>query len=63
MFNEGHCFVCTGAKTAVLLHGSANTPLPGTIQEADDKKITETYCTLGINKVNEFIAGSELYPL
>ena len=61
--NEGHRFACTVQKIAVLLHGSANTPSPGRIQEADDKKTTETYCTQGINKVNEFIIGAELYLL
>lgn len=56
---EGHRFACTVQKIAVLLHDSTPIPLaiPGTINE----KPTATYCTQGINKVNEFIAGAELY--
>lgn len=62
---EGHRFACTVVKIAVLLHDSTHVPLviPSAINEEADKKMMETYCTQGINKVNEFIAGAELYRL
>jgi HEPN domain-containing protein len=62
---EGHRFACTVIKIAVLLHDSTHIPLviPSAINEETNKKITETYCAQGSNKVNEFIAGAELYRL
>jgi HEPN domain-containing protein len=62
---EGQRFACTVIKIAVLLNDSNNIPLaiPNTINEEADKKAMEPYCTQGINKVNEFIAGAELYRI
>jgi len=60
---EGHRFACTVMKIAVLLHDSNNIPLAiaNVINEEADKTTTQSYCTQGCNKVNEFIAGAELY--
>jgi uncharacterized protein len=62
---EGHRFACTVIKIAVLLHDNTHIPsvIPSAINEEADKKMMETYCERGINKVNEFIAGAELYRL
>lgn len=62
---EGHRFACTVMKIAVMLHDSNKIPLviPNAINEEADKKITEAYCTQGSNKVNEFIAGADLYRI
>ncbi len=61
--NEGQRFACTVIKIAVLLHDRTNIPLvfPNAINEEAEKKATVIYCTQGINKVNEFIAGAELF--
>ena len=58
---EGHRFACTVIRIAVVLHDSNSIPLaiPNTINE----KSAANYCTQGINKVNEFIAGAELYHI
>jgi HEPN domain-containing protein len=63
--SEGHRFACTEIKIAVMLHNSNHTTLatPNAINEEADKKMTEVYCTQGINKVNEFIAGAELHRI
>lgn len=62
---EGHRFACTVLKAAVLLHDSTNIPLlmPNAINEAANKTTRQSYCTQGCNKVNEFMAGAELYRL
>ena len=54
---EGHRFACTVMKIAVMLHDSNHTTLvtPNGINEEADKKAMETYCTQGINKVNELL--------
>lgn len=57
--SEGHRFAHTVLKIAVLLHDNGSLPLPAAGYEEADNKITEGYyCT---NKVNEFIAGADLY--
>lgn len=62
---EGHRFACTVMKIAVMLYDSNHTTLatPNTINEEAGKTIIQSYCTQGINKVNEFIAGADLYHI
>jgi HEPN domain-containing protein len=61
--NEGHRFAYTVIKIAVLLHDSTNMPLviPERINEEAVKRSNEKYYARGVNMVNEFIAGAELY--
>lgn len=62
---EGHRFARTVGKIGVLLHGSSDIPsaIPDSMNEEADKKAMEAYCAQGRNRVNEFIAGADLYRI
>ena len=62
---EGHRFACTVRKIAVVLYDSGNIVLSNqaAVEEAAGKTAIQSYCTQGCNKVNEFIAGAELYTV
>jgi uncharacterized protein len=60
---QGQRFACTVLKIAVRLHDAGNTILlkPNTMVEATKNKTKESYWTEDYNRVNEFMAGAELY--
>jgi HEPN domain-containing protein len=63
--NEGHLFANTVCKVAECIHDAGNVTLALTTatDEQETIKTNETYWTQGINKVNEFLAGAELYRI
>ena len=61
--NEGHRFACTVAGIAVLLYNSSTIPpvIPSAVRE--DIMADQSFYTQSLNRVNEFIAGADLYRL
>ncbi|MEI9959389.1 MAG: HEPN domain-containing protein [Ferruginibacter sp.] len=60
---QGHRFACTVLKIAVLLSDNSNMPLATPRPIIYDHSKEEASLSQALNKVNEFLAGAELYCL
>ncbi len=62
---EGHPFANKVCKTAECIHDAENIPLgiPKDIDEMELAKTNESLYNTGINKVQEFLAGADLFRI